>query len=49
MKCLRASLDSARVTIRWRGEYNLQSECGPYRMSLAADAPTSRFWSSALR
>ena len=32
----------ARVTVRWRGEYNLQSECGPYRMSLAADAPTSR-------
>jgi hypothetical protein len=39
----------ARVTIRWRGEYNLRSECGPYRMLLAADAPTSRFWSSALR
>jgi hypothetical protein len=39
----------AKVTIRWRGEYTLQSECGPYRMSLAADAPTSRFWSPASR
>ena len=39
----------ARVAIRWRGEYNLQSECGPYRMLLAADAPTTRFQSSALR
>ena len=33
----------ARVTIRWLGEYNLQSECGPYRMLLAAEAPTRRF------
>jgi len=39
----------AKATIRWRGDYNLQSECGPYRMSLAADAPTRRFWSPTLR
>jgi hypothetical protein len=33
----------ARVTIRWLGEYKMQSECGPYRMLLAAEAPTRRF------
>ena len=33
----------ARVTIRLLGEYSLQSECGPYRMSLAADVPPGRF------
>ncbi len=39
----------AKVTIRWRGEYTLQSECGPYRMSLATDAPSSPFWSPVPR
>ena len=33
----------ARVTVRWRGEYNIRSECGPYQLLLAADAPTARF------
>lgn len=33
----------ARVTIRWRGEYSIRSECGPYRLLLAADAPAARF------
>ena len=32
-----------RVTMRWLGEYQLQSECGPYHMLLTADAPASRF------
>ena len=26
----------ARVTIRWKGEYNIRSECGPYQLLLAA-------------
>jgi len=30
----------ARVSIRWFGEYHLESECGPYRMLLATDALT---------
>jgi hypothetical protein len=34
----------ARVTIRWRGEYAIRSECGPYQLRLAAaDGPTTRF------
>jgi hypothetical protein len=33
----------ARVTIRWKGEYNVRSECGPYQLLLAADAPPTRF------
>lgn len=33
----------ARVTIRWKGEYNIRSECGPYQLQLAGDAPTARF------
>lgn len=33
----------ARVTIRWKGEYHIRSECGPYELLLAADAPTARF------
>jgi hypothetical protein len=33
----------ARVTIRWQGEYNVRSECGPYQLLLAADAPPTRF------
>ena len=33
----------ARVTIRWRGEYNIRSERGRYQLQLAADAPASRF------
>jgi hypothetical protein len=32
----------AQVTIRWLGEYDLQSECGPYRILLASDTPGSR-------
>jgi hypothetical protein len=28
--------------IRWFGEYNLQSERGPCRLLLAADAPADR-------
>ncbi len=33
----------ARVTIRWKGEYHIRSECGPYQLRLAADAPSTRF------
>ncbi len=33
----------ARVTIRWKGEYDIRSECGPYQLQLAGDAPTARF------
>ena len=33
----------ARVTVRWMGEYDIRSECGPYQLLLAADAPTARF------
>jgi hypothetical protein len=33
----------ARVTVRWLGEYNVQTVCGPYRMSLAGDRPSDRF------
>jgi len=28
----------ARVTVRWFGEYNVRSVCGPYRVSLADDS-----------
>ena len=34
---------TARVTIRWKGEYDMRSECGPYLLLLAADAPATRF------
>ena len=33
----------ARVTIRWKGDYHIRSECGPYELLLAADAPATRF------
>lgn len=33
----------ARVTIRWKGEYDIRSECGPYELVLTAVAPTARF------
>lgn len=31
---------AASVTIRWKGEYAVRSECGPYQLLLAARAPT---------
>ncbi len=33
----------ARVTIRWAGEYDMRSECGPYQLVLASDPATTRF------
>jgi len=33
----------AMVTVRWRGEYHVASECGPYRMLLVDDRPSDRF------
>jgi len=32
----------ARVTMRWFGEYLVQSECGSYQLQLAADTSASR-------
>jgi hypothetical protein len=34
---------TARVTIRWKGEYDIRSECGPYQLQLSGDVPTARF------
>lgn len=33
----------ARVTVRWLGEYHVQSVCGPYQVSLVDQGPSDRF------
>jgi hypothetical protein len=33
----------ARVTVRWAGEYDMRSECGPYQLLLAGDPAATRF------
>jgi hypothetical protein len=33
----------ARVTVRWAGEYDMRSECGPYELLLAGDPAATRF------